>query len=71
MTHNFFVKRFQSVVNMKSILNFLLLLLTAFVASAKHASFGVSAGDSVFGISRGGGLFGSKSKESATDAAAT
>ncbi|GFH48602.1 hypothetical protein CTEN210_05078 [Chaetoceros tenuissimus] len=56
---------------MKSILNLTILLVTAFVASAKHASFGVSAGDSVFGISRGGGLFGSKSKESATDAAAT
>jgi hypothetical protein len=52
-------------------LNLTILLVTAFVASAKHASFGVSAGDSVFGISRGGGLFGSKSKESATDAAAT
>lgn len=56
---------------MKSILNLTILLVTAFVASAKHTSFGVSAGDSVFGISRGGGLFGSKSKESATDAAAT
>jgi len=43
---------------MKAVLNFAILLVSAFVASAEHSSFGAK---SVFGI-RGGGLFGGKEK---------
>ena len=43
---------------MKVVLNFAILLVSAFVASAEHSSFGAK---SVFGM-RGGGLFGGKEK---------
>jgi hypothetical protein len=48
---------------MRTVFNLAIVLLSAFVASAEHSTYGAA---SVFGI-RGGGLFGGKEKSAVVD----